>query len=130
MIKNISSIVLICIISIFCTNSALVNNKSKEIVKGERPNRNIMQNVMNNVKSLREIYNERLKERPKLKGKIVVDFKVLGTGEIIDGIIIESTINDSIFEINAIKEINNWKFDEYQNKKDTTEKRYPFVFSP
>ena len=58
-------------------------NKSKETVKGKRSNKDIMQNVMKNLESLRDIYNKRKTEKQDLKGKIVVDFKVIGTGDII-----------------------------------------------
>jgi hypothetical protein len=108
----------------------LSNFKNKTgILKGSRNNKEIMSTVMKNIKTIRELYNSRLKENNKLKAnllvKIFIDFK----GLVISAECIESTMNDSLFEHKIEQNIRKWKFNEISKKKDTTEINYPFMFA-
>lgn len=79
------------------------------------------------MKNIRKLYNERLRIK-SINGRIDTKFYVLGNGEVVNPLIVKSTINDTIFENIVIKEIDSWRFDRIKPKDDTTEVNYPFIF--
>jgi TonB family protein len=100
-----------------------------ESLKGQRKKKEIFKTVMNNLEPLRQYYDKRLKEKPKLRGKISIYFQILSSGKVINTRMTESTLNDSIFESQVTNKISTWKFNQIAINDDTTEVVYPFVFS-
>ena len=98
-------------------------------LKGKRSKKNIMKTVMVNLSALRFMYNKRLKEKPKLKGRVTVKFRINNLGKVITCKVVSSTTNDRKFERNLTKKIIKWNFGEIPFPNDTTEVVYPFVFA-
>lgn len=108
--------------------------KNKKMIKGGaskgvRSNKSTQQSLMHIMASIRYAYNKRLKERPDLQGKIVLKFKITGTGDVISCKVIEATLTDEQLQKNVINRIVKCKFDTIDPVTDTTEVVYPFVFS-
>jgi TonB family protein len=100
--------------------------KTRNIV-GPRTKDEISEIAAKEMSSIRNAYNEGIKERDIRGGKIVVDFWINKKGEVIECGINESTINDRLFEEHITKSIFQWKFKRSSNDS-ITKVTYPFVF--
>lgn len=89
----------------------------------------IMRVVLQNLSALRYAYNQRLRERPGLTGKITIKFAVDERGNVIACEVIGSSIADSQLETVIKGKILRWRFDKIDKPGDITEVVYPFVFS-
>lgn len=89
----------------------------------------IMRVVMQNLAALRHAYNKCLREKPGLKGKVVVRFAIDEFGTVIHCEVIGSSLNDKSFEDLVAGRIIRWKFERIDKPGDITEVVYPFVFS-
>lgn len=89
----------------------------------------IMRVVLQNLSALRYAYNQRLRERPGLTGKITIKFAVDERGNVIACEVIGSSIADSQLETVIKDKILRWRFDKIDKPGDITEVVYPFVFS-
>jgi len=96
---------------------------------GGRSKSSIMRVVMQNLAALRYAYNKRLREKPGLKGKIVVKFAIDEFGKVIFSKVVESTIRDQKLEEIVSQKIRRWVFEKIDKPGDVTEVVYPFVFS-
>lgn len=79
--------------------------------------------------SLDFIYRKALRDNPGLKGKVVIEFTIAPSGEIISTRIISSTVNDQAFEQQVLKRIQTWKFPPFP-ESGTTVIKYPLEFEP
>jgi hypothetical protein len=89
----------------------------------------IMRVVMQNLSALRYSYNQRLRERPGLSGRITIKFAVDEFGKVIACEVVESNMNDQTLESAITGKILRWNFDRIDKPGDITEVVYPFVFS-
>jgi TonB family protein len=96
---------------------------------GGRSKASIMRVVMQNLAALRYAYNQRLREKPGLKGKITVKFAIDEFGKVIFCKVIDSTMGDQPLEETVMEKIRRWVFDKIDKPGDITEVVYPFVFS-
>jgi hypothetical protein len=98
-------------------------------LNGVRSKANIMRTIMQNLASLRYQYNSALREKPGLKGVVVVKLRILSMGKVCYCKIIEATLIDDSMHQNIVEKISGWDFGEIDDPEDTTEVVYPFVFS-
>jgi TonB family protein len=89
----------------------------------------IMRVVMQNLSALRYAYNQRLREKPGLKGKITVKFVIDEFGTVMHCEVVESSMGDNLLEAKVTGKIIRWKFERIDKPGDITEVVYPFVFS-
>ncbi len=82
-----------------------------------------------NRRDLRKAFSRRWKEKPDLAGRITVKFGIKESGDVAYCDIVESTLNDSVFEETIVKNVKFWKFGQIYNPGDITEIVYPFTFS-
>jgi TonB family protein len=97
---------------------------------GGRSRASIMRVVMQNLAALRYAYNQRLREKPGLKGKITVKFAIDEFGKIIFCQVVSSTMDDPSLEETVTAKIKRWVFEKIDKPGDVTEVVYPFVFCP
>jgi TonB family protein len=85
--------------------------------------------VQQNLAALRYAYNQRLRQKPGLKGRITVTFAIDEFGKVLFCKINESTMSDPVLESLVVKKIRLWRFDKIDKVGDVTEVVYPFVFN-
>jgi TonB family protein len=108
----------------------LVNIKERSLhTIGGRSKMEIMRVVMQNLSALRYAYNQRLREKPGLKGKITVKFVIDEFGTVMHCEVVESSMGDNLLEAKVTGKIIRWKFERIDKPGDITEVVYPFVFS-
>jgi hypothetical protein len=115
-------------------NRELLKNNAPDFLKGgaligNRSKASIMRTTMENLAGLRYAYNKRLRERPGLKGMIIINFKIISSGKVVSSRSVEATLIDDIMQKDITERIANWKFDKIEQPNDTTEVTYPFYFS-
>jgi outer membrane biosynthesis protein TonB len=112
------------------TSQGLINATKalQSLQNGARTRESISEVVNSKVYALKDLYNDRLREKPNLKGKIKIKFAIDEFGKVIHSEIIESNTNDSIFEKELLNEVNGWLFHKIDKPGDVTEAIYPFVF--
>jgi hypothetical protein len=98
-------------------------------LKGVRSKQSIMKRIMKILAAIRYDYNKRLREIPGLKGKIVLKFRIIPTGDVISCKIVEATLFDEQFQKKVQDHILKCKFECIDTLRDTTEVVYPFIFS-
>lgn len=96
---------------------------------GGRSRASIMRVVMQNLAALRYAYNQRLREKPGLKGRITVKFAIDEFGKVIFCQVVSSTMDDPPLEETVTAKIKRWVFEKIDKPGDVTEVVYPFVFS-
>lgn len=96
---------------------------------GGRPRDNVQKTVLENIKSLKTIYDQRRTENPELEGKILVRFAINDRGQIIQSEVIEQNVQDTLFMRQIVGELRRWEFGQIKIKGDVTEVIYPFVFT-
>ncbi|MFW6327515.1 MAG: AgmX/PglI C-terminal domain-containing protein [Bacteroidota bacterium] len=114
------------------SDSSDTNTKERESSAriGGRPRDNVQKTVLENIKSLKTIYDQRRVENPELEGKILVRFAINDRGQIIQSEVIEQNVQDSLFMRQIVGELRRWEFGQIKIKGDVTEVIYPFVFTP
>ncbi|MDR0307664.1 MAG: TonB family protein [Chitinispirillales bacterium] len=96
---------------------------------GGRSRASIQRVVLQNMNALRHAYNQRLRQKPGLNGKITVKFAIDEFGKVIFAQIAESTLADPELEKTVVDRVKTWNFDKIDKPGDVTEVVYPFVFS-
>ncbi|MBN1982719.1 MAG: energy transducer TonB [Chitinivibrionales bacterium] len=96
---------------------------------GGRSRASIMRVVMQNLAALRYAYNQRLRDKPGLKGRITVKFAIDEFGKVIFCSVVSSTMSDPPLEATVVEKIKRWVFEKIDKPGDVTEVVYPFVFS-
>jgi len=104
----------------FVKNAAFTGGRSKS---------SIMRVVMQNIAALRYAYNQRLREKPGLNGRITVKWAIDEFGKVLHCEVMGSTINDPQLEKTVVHRIKRWAFEKIDKPGDITEIIYPFVFS-
>jgi len=79
---------------------------------------------------LREMYDERRRERPDISGQVRVLFSIRGDGAVVGCSITESSIDDEKFLDAIIGQMRTWKFGVAGPADGVSEFLYPFEFSP
>ena len=98
-------------------------------LSGGRSRANIMRVVRQNLAALRYAFNQRLREKPGMKGKVTVKWAIDEFGNVLFAKVTSSTVNDAAFEQTVVKKIKLWKFGKIDKPGDVTEVTYPFVFT-
>lgn len=93
-----------------------------------RSRSSIQRIIMQNMAKLRYQYNQRLQEKPGMRGKIMVKFAIDDLGKVIFAEVVESTISDSKLEAIVVSEVKGWQFEKVDKPGDITEITYPFNF--
>jgi len=99
-----------------------------QIIIGGRGRASINRGIDQNSNTIRKEYNNYIRQGNKLGGGVIVRFKINPKGEVFECKIVQSDLNDFVFEKNIVLTVKRWKFPEIQNDNDTTIVEYPFVF--
>jgi TonB family protein len=97
--------------------------------QGARSRESIMKVVMAHLGEIRKAYNNRLREKPGIKGTITVKFAINAAGAIIFCQMVSSTLGDGALEQQVVANIRGWQFVSIDKPGDVTEVVYPFTFS-
>lgn len=97
--------------------------------KSKRSKENVQKTVIANIKDLRNLYWNKLKENPKLAGNIYARFAINENGKVIFTGIDSSTVKDTVFEKLVLQIVETWDFGHIDAPGDITEVMYPFVFN-
>ena len=90
----------------------------------------IMRVVRQKMASLQYAYHQRLKDKPRIQGRITVRWSIDEFGNVISCKLVGTTINDDTFEQTVVNIIKMWEFGKINISGDVTEVEYPFVFVP
>jgi TonB family protein len=99
------------------------------ISPNKRTRKSIIKVVNRNLGALQAVYNNRLRVKNGIRGKIVVKFAVDEFGKVVFCEVLEATTDDKELEASIVTAIKRWTFDKIENPKDVTEIVYPFFFS-
>lgn len=99
-------------------------------IKGTRSERNVIDNMWPLVCRVRQRYQERLKENPRLKGTLEVTLTVEFNGEIGPFDITRNTLNDPLIEKELRTLIEFKDFDPYGPNNSESEIRLPIDLRP
>ncbi|MBN1130702.1 MAG: TonB family protein [Chitinispirillaceae bacterium] len=108
--------------------TVIISGKSGQTTGG-RSKMEIMRVVMQNLSALRHAYNQRLREKPGLKGRITVRFVIDEFGSVMYCEVVGSSMSDPVLEAAVTGKILRWRFERIDKPGDITEVVYPFVFS-
>lgn len=81
-----------------------------------------------NKERLLQLYSRRLRQNPKIKGAVTIEFVISPEGKVLKCQILSTSLSDPIFENEIVKEILQWRFP--AGEKGTTTVLYPLSFSP
>jgi TonB family protein len=95
---------------------------------GKRTRRDVLGTVVRGVAPIRNAYNRRLKESADLAGTVLVRFRILSDGRVLDCGTTKSTLPDSILVNRVVKIVAGWRFSRMAGT-DTTTVLYPFTFT-
>lgn len=95
---------------------------------GNRSRARVMRILRKNMFSLKDIYNQNLKNRHYFHGKLTVHWLINANGEVIFCEAISSTTENPAFDQQVIKTIKSWDFGKIDVPRDTTTVTYPFIF--
>jgi len=98
---------------------------------GGRSKASIMRIVMKGLPDLKYVYNQRLRTKQGLAGRITVKFAINEFGRVIFAELVPTgtTLNDEYLCDDFLRIVKSWKFDRIRKEGDVTEVVYPFVFS-
>jgi TonB family protein len=99
-----------------------------QTMTGQRSRASVMRGIDRNSNTIRREYRNYINQGNRLGGGMIVRFKIVSSGDVIECRIVESNIGDPIFETNVVLAIKNWKFPPIEIENDTTIVEYPFVF--
>jgi hypothetical protein len=100
-----------------------------QYIRGKRSRSDIVGTIYNNLYKLKTTYNLFNKNSNNLNGSLFVNIQILSSGVINKATVFKSTMNDSTFEKQILRNILKWKFSNILEQNDTTEIIYPFGFS-
>ncbi len=89
---------------------------------------NILMMINLNKRELAKAYSKRWAQNPGLSGTVTTKFGIDEYGNVIYCKIINSTMNDPVFEQAIVDHVKTWKCGKINNPGDVTEIIYPFVF--
>lgn len=105
------------------------SNKPTGLDQGARSKADIMRTVRSNLASLKYAYRRRLKANPAIGEKITLKWAIDEFGNVLYCSIIESKLNDPVFEKVILQKIRSWAFGKINVPGDVTEVTYPFLFT-
>ena len=85
--------------------------------------------VMQRIGGVKNAYDQRLREKPGLRGKITTAFTIDQQGNVTDCSIVSSNINDTGLEDMLKRIIKQWTFPPVEEKGEV-KVVYPFIFAP
>ena len=95
---------------------------------GQRSRANVMRGIDQNRNTIRREYNNYIRQGNRLSGGLIVRFKVVSSGEVIYSKIVESNVDDVVFERTVASTVKRWRFPAIPIENDTTIVEYPFIF--
>jgi hypothetical protein len=139
--KNFAVLVLLLFLLSACTSEnqsqqpgGCLENKPESIpglkVLGERSEKNVINNLWPVVCKAQEMYRERLKDNPRLKGSIELKLSVEFNGEIGPYSIARSTLKDPVLEDRLLRFIAYMDFDPYGPRNSESSILFPIHFQP
>ena len=108
-------------------DSISVAAKDVDVLAG-RTQEAVNKTVMANIGELRKIYNDFLKAKPGLKGKVTLQFCIEVSGSVSKLMIKTSTTGDNSFDEAITKQVSAWDFGKNE-KGGVATITYPFAFS-
>jgi hypothetical protein len=102
---------------------------TKPEVNGNRPMVDIQRTIIQNQTSMRFLYSKWLKINPKTDNVVVMKFRMVSSGEVIDCHI--PGIDDMVvpeFGIEMMKKVLKWEFPKLKTPDDTTSVVHKFLF--
>jgi len=97
-------------------------------IEGERPEKNIIVNMVPFICGIQDLYQKRLAEKPELKGSLELKILVEFNGEIISYAIDRVTIDDTVLVKEIKHRLGFLDFDPYGRFNTETEFTYPVRF--
>jgi TonB family protein len=97
---------------------------------GSRSRAEIFRVVRQNMSSLQDSYNRRLKDNPEMQGRVTVKWAIDEFGNVIFCKLVGSTIGDDTFEQAVVNGIKTWNFGKINAPGDVAEIEFPFLFTP
>ena len=97
-------------------------------VRGSLDKEIIRRIIRRHLNEVRFCYEKALMHQPDLQGRIVIQFTISGTGQVVASVVQSSTMNSPSVEQCIAQAVQGWEF-----PKDTsgaTVISYPFVFKP
>jgi TonB family protein len=115
--------------SVARVEKAKLDAAKARMVQGARSADNIYSEVMKYASGLRLAYNQRLRENPNLKGRLVVRISINEFGKVTSVQVVESTVYDSEFESTVVSYVKRWEFGKINAPGDVSTVTYPFNFN-
>ena len=110
------------------TEVAALDGIRGQTMSGQRSRASVMRGIDKNISSVRKEYQNYIRQGNFMSGGMIVRFKVVSSGEVIDVKILESNTGSVAFEKGVALAIRKWKFPPIEIENDTTIVEYPFVF--
>ena len=99
-----------------------------QTITGARTRASVMRFIDRNSNTVRREYRDHILAGNTLSGGMIVRFKIDSQGNVIECRIVESNIENVIFQKNVVNVIRRWQFPPIDTPNDTTIVEYPFVF--
>jgi hypothetical protein len=135
-IRNI--LIAFVVLGINCTSTMAIitygeqqNYNGFKVIKGDLNFEEIKPELfsMEHMGKLRQIYNQWLKVKNGIKGKLSVSLKFINCGNLLEVTYHSSNLKDSLLEKDLLKEISSWHLCILPSQNDTNIIYVPFVFS-
>lgn len=103
--------------------------QAKATIEGPLDRDLIRRVVREHINEIRACYHASLEVEPNLKGRVAVEFKILGDGKVGESLVRESTIDDSDVDVCIGAAPRGWRFPRPE-RGETVTVTYPFVLEP
>jgi TonB family protein len=98
-------------------------------VRGTLDKEIIRRTIRRHINEIKFCYEEELTRRPNLSGRIMVQFAIAGTGQVISSVLQSSTIGNARVENCAVQAVKRWPFPQPRGG-GLVMVSYPFVLTP
>jgi TonB family protein len=98
-------------------------------VRGTLDKEIIRRTIRRHINEIKFCYEQELTKRPNLSGRIMVQFAIAGTGQVISSVLQSSTIGNAQVENCAVQAVRRWSFPQPQGG-GLVMVTYPFVLAP
>jgi TonB family protein len=98
-------------------------------VRGQLDKEIIRRIVRRHVNEVKYCYDQALARQPKLDGRLVTQFTISGTGQVLASVVQSSTLQSPAVEMCVVNAVKRWQFPAPE-KGGLVIVSYPFQFSP
>ena len=129
-VQQVETITKVIVPSVLDKNKSIVLSEKMSVEYIEiRSKSSILLVFDMNSRSLRQAYSKRWAQNQGLQGRVTLKLGIDDKGDVATCSMVESTMNDPVFEKAVVKEVSSWKFGQINNPGDVTEIIYPFIFN-